>query len=382
MKARRRGQNEGSIFERKDGRWVGQIELGWELGKRKRRYVYGHSHEEVRKALTQLKADHDKGLPIEVIDAPRTVGAYLAYWLENRLKMRARPRSYEAFEILIRVHITPALGKIPLRKLEPATIQKFLNERSKSGLSPQTVRHMRTVLRSALNQALKENVIARNPATLVDPPRIPHREIHPLSPDEARQLLKAGANDRLEAVLTVALSLGLRRGEILGLKWSDIDLEKRTIAVNRSLQRVEGRLTELETKTAKSRRVLAAPEAVIAALRRHRARQAQERLTPGPDWHDGDLVFTTELGTPLDPRNLIRSYKRILKNEKMRSVSFHTLRHSAASLLLAQGVELRTIMEILGHSSIALTANLYSHVLDNLKREAADKMDALLATKA
>jgi integrase len=379
MKSRRRGQNEGSIFERKDGRWVGQLNLGRENGKRKRRYVYGQTAEEVRKTLNQLKVDHDKGLPVGRTDAPRTVGAYLTYWLENRLRVRARPRSYESFEILIRRHIAPALGKIPLRDLQPSAIQKFLNEKSNAGLSAQTVCHLRTVLRSALNQALKENAIARNPAMLVDPPRIPDREIHPLSPDDARQLLQAVEQDRLQAIYTVALSLGLRRGEVLGLKWSDINFEAKTLSVARSLQRISGKLTEVETKTKRSRRTLVMPEVVIASLRRHRARQAQERLVVGPDWSDADLVFTTELGTPIDPRNLLRSYKRILKNSNLPKARFHDLRHSAASLLLAQGVQLRTIMEILGHSSIALTANLYSHVLDNLKRDAAEKMDAIFA---
>ncbi len=383
---RRRGQNEGSIFQRKDGRWVGQLSLGWELGRRKCRWVYGHTAEEVRKALNQLKTDQDKGLPV-ASDGPKRLAGYLDDWLENRIKPRAKARSYESFEILIRKHIKPALGNLLLRDVQPATIQKFLNAKFNDGLSAQTVCHLRTVLRSAFNQALKENIIGRNPAALVDPPRIPDRQMQPLSPDEARDLLQAVAEERLEAVFTVALSLGLRRGEILGLKWADVDFDERTMSISRSLQRVDGKLTEVETKTRRSRRTVAMPETVIASLRRHRARQAQERLAMGPDWHDGDLIFTTELGTPVEPRNLLRTYERIVANAnedrpaetKMRKVRFHDLRHSAASLLLAQGVPLRTIMEILGHSSIAMTANLYSHVLENLKRDAADAMDKVLA---
>jgi integrase len=211
-------------------------------------------------------------------------------------------------------------------------------------------------------------------------------EIVPLNPQQARLLLEAANTERLQALYSVALALGLRQGEALGLRWCDVDFDSRTLTIRQSLKRIGGRrfgqpgkLEFVEPKTDRSRRTLVMPESIANALRSHRVSQIQERLSAGPRWKENGLVFATTIGTPLEPRSVVVDFKRILAKASLPSVvRFHDLRHSAASLLLAQGVEMRVIMELLGHSTIALTANTYSHVLPDLKRDAANKMEAIL----
>ena len=206
------------------------------------------------------------------------------------MKAKAKPRSYESFSTIARLHIKPALGQIQLHKLAPQHIQRLLDDKSKQGLSPQTVSNIRTVLRSALSQALKWNLVSRNSAALVNTPRIPHKKIEPLNPEHARKLLETAKGSRFQAIYTVALTLGLRRGEVLGLRWADVDLDGRALRVNQSMQRIatgsseKGKRSELrttETKTDGSRRTIALPDSVVRGLKLHRVRQAEARLAAG-----------------------------------------------------------------------------------------------------
>ena len=387
----RRGRKEGSIFKRKDGRWVGSLNLGWEDGKRKRRHFYAATAAEVRGELLKARSDLSRGLPI--LTERQTVVEFLKDWLEHTLKNRAKPRSFESFTTIVNKHIVPTLGRIRLDKLTPQQIQGLLEKKrqpyttktksgkaiEKHGLSAQSVASIRTVLRSALGQALKWGMVARNVATLIDPPRIPRPQTHVIDADGARKLLGAARGERFEAILVLALTLGMRRGEILGLRWSDIDFEKRSIRINQALQRVGGKLQVTEVKTERSRRVVAVPDSVVRALKARRAQQAQDRLVAGSDWKDSDLVFTNSYGRALEPITLHRDYKRLLQTAELSTETrFHDLRHTAASLLLSEGVHLRMIMELLGHSSISLTANTYAHVMPAAMRDVADRMESIL----
>jgi integrase len=375
--SKRRGQGEGTIFQRRDGRWISRVTLGWEGGRQIRWEAYSATEAEAQEKLLEARHSRSRGLPVAV--ERQTLAQFLEHWLSEVVKPSRRPRTYQSYELTARLHIVPALGKIRPEKLTPQEVQALLNRKTQEGeLSPRSVAYIRGILRQALNQALRWGLVGRNAAALTSAPRIPHREIQPLDAADARRFLDTAKGTRLEALYTVALNLGLRRGELLGLRWSDIDLENSSLRVLQAVQRVGGKLAAAETKTVSSRRTLTLPLSVVATLRSHRARQLQERLIAGSAWQESGLVFTSRVGTPYEPRNLQRDFERILKHSQVPKVRFHDLRHSAASLLLSQGVPLRLIQEILGHSSIAMTADLYAHIAPSLMREAAEKMESIL----
>jgi integrase len=203
-------------------------------------------------------------------------------------------------------------------------------------------------------------------------------EIRSFTPDEARRFINAVRDERLEALYLLTITLGLRRGEVLGLKWTEVDFDVLTLQIKPALQRVNGRLELSETKTERSRRPLPLLDFVTKSLRHHRTRQLEERLIAGSGWHDSGFAFTTRIGTPIDPANLLDDFKRILKKAELPDIRFHDLRHSAASLLLALNIHPRVVMELLGHSQISLTMNTYSHVVPGLLREAVDKLGVAL----
>lgn len=376
--ARRRGANEGSIFKRDDGRWCAVVDLGWRDGKRKRKYVYGATRQVVAEQLTKLLREKAQGLPVAV--DRQTVERFLRDWLENSVKASVRPATYVSYEQVVRTYLIPALGRIPLRQLSPQHVQEMLNRHFAGGcLAPRSVAYIRIVLRAALNQARKWNLVVRNAAELAQPPRLERFRIEPLSPEQARALLESAKGDRLEALYAVALACGLRMGEVLALSWAGIDLEHGQMTISQALQRQKGRgLVLIDTKTDRSRRTIALPSPLIAALRAHRVRQLQERLVAGSRWQDRGFVFTSSIGSGLEPRSLHRAFKAMLAEAGLPDIRFHDLRHSAASLMLAQGVPLRVVMEVLGHSSIGVTANTYSHVMPSLVRDATEKVAHLL----
>lgn len=373
----KRGMGEGSIYKRKDGRWAATIDLGWLDGRRKRKTFYGNTRRKVQEQLTIALRDVQQGFPIA--SERQSLRQFLEYWLTESVKPTVRPRTFQSYDEIVRLHIMPSLGRTPLVKLTPQAVQSLINEKLDSGLSPRRVQYIHAVLRRALGQAEAWSLIPRNVAKLVKPPRVERFEIQPFTPEEARAFLSAIQGDRLEALYTVALAVGLRKGEALGLKWDDVDLEAGTIMIRFSLQRIEGELKLVEPKSAKSRRTIAMPAISVNALRAHRARQLEERLVAGSVWQESGFTFTTPVGTPLDGPNVSRHFHRTLKKAGMSRQRFHDLRHTAASLMLVQGIHPRVVMETLGHSQISLTMNTYSHVIPVLKQEAARKMDAVLA---
>jgi integrase len=251
-----------------------------------------------------------------------------------------------------------------------------------AGLSPRTVLHLRAVLRRALNQACRWGLLARNVATFVQPPRVPHHEVQPLSVDEAGALLRHISGDRLEALYVLAMATGMRQGELLGLRWDDVDLSARSLAVRTALHRRGGSPALVEPKSARGHRTIPLPDIAVSALRAHKVRQAEDRLLAGSRWRGEPwgLVFTSTVGTPLDGTAVTHRFQRLLASAGLPKQRFHDLRHAAASYMLAGHVPMRVVMETLGHSDIRLTANTYSHLAPALAREAADRMDDLLTT--
>lgn len=376
--ARRRGPGEGTITQRADGRWMARLDLGIVNGKRKRQTLYGKTRKEVAEKLTKSQHDRQQGLPIAV--ARQTVGQFLDRWLEDVVRPTVRAKTLHSYAQMVRLHLKPALGHHQLAKLTPQHVQAMLNEKLNSGLSPRTVQYLRAILRRALGQALKWELVTRNVATLVDPPRVTRPEMVSFDPTQARRFLDAVKGDRLEAMYSVALALGLRQGEALGLRWQDIDLDSGILRVSVALQKVRGEQPRLvEPKTRQSRRTLALPQAIVARLRAHRARQCEEILRLGSGWNGSawNLVFTNAVGGPLDARHVVRGFKAILTKAGLPDIRFHDLRHSCASLLVAQGVHPRTVMDLLGHSTIKLTMDTYAHVMPEQHRQTATLMQGL-----
>lgn len=376
-KKNRRAHGEGGIFQRaSDGRWVGTIELGWVDGKRKRRVIYGATQEAVRMEITKLVAERDRGV-IRSTDR-QTVAQFLEAWLRDVVAPSCRPATLKSYRELVDRHIVPTLGKKHLAKLSVQDVQRLLNTKHDEGLSPRSVQYIRGVLRSALNRAVKWELVPRNVASLAEPPRSTPKEMRFLTTDEALRFLVAAKGDRLEALYRVAVALGLRQGEAFGLRWSDVDLDRATLVVRNALQRVDGQAVLVPPKTARSRRTISVPPQLIGALKRHRIVQLEERMIAGSRWQDLDLVFASPIGTPLDPSNIRRQFLALLKKADLPPMRFHDLRHTAASLLVAEGVHPRTVMEILGHSQIAITMNTYSHVSSETMKDATNRMGALL----
>lgn len=368
----RRANGEGSIFRRSDGRWCATVTL--DDGRRK--VIYTRSRQEASQKMKDAQTARDLG--VLVTDERQTVAEYLAEWLAETAKPRIRPSTYTSYESIVRKHIVPAIGRVPVRKLTPQHVQRLLNEKHAAGLNP---KRMHGVLRAALNQAVKFGIVPRNVATMVTPPRIARYEIEAFTPDQIRTLLASLKGHRLEALYSVAVAMGLRQGEALGLRWEDVDFAGGTLRVRYALQRIDRKFELVEPKTQKSRRTLYLPALTLTALREHRTRQLEERLAYGPDWARTDLVFTTPVGTPIDSRNLTLSFQRLLKRIGLPKRRFHDLRHSCATLLLVQGVPARVVMETLGHSQITLTLNTYSHVPSELQREAATRMNDFLSER-
>ncbi len=375
---KRRGSGEGTITQREDGRWMARIDLGAVNGRRKRLSIYGKTRKEVAEKLIVEQRKIQQGLPVDI--ERQTVEYFLDRWLAEVVIGSVRPRTYHSYAQLVRIHLQPTLGKHLLGKLAPQHVQALLNTLREQGLSPRTVQYVRAVLRRALGQALKWGLVTQNVATLVEPPKSERHEPHFLTGEQARCFLAATEDDRLEALYAVAVALGLRQAEILGLRWQDVDAESGTIAVRRQLQRLDGTLQLVDLKTRQSRRTVAVPASVLMKLRAHRARQASERAALGPYWRgtSDEFVFTSTVGTPLEPRNLVRSFKAILAKAELPDMRFHDLRHSCASLLYAQGVSAREIMETLGHSQITMTLNTYTHIAPESRRRVADAMDVAL----
>jgi integrase len=376
----KRLRGEGSVWLRADGRWCGAINLGWEHGKRRRKYFYGQTAEQVQAAILRARADLAQGLP--VVAERQTVEEFLGRWLEDSVKPSVRPLTYEQYRQHVKLYLAPLLGRHQLAKLAPQHVRAFIKQKLADGLSPRTVQLSLVILRRALGQAVKDGLVGRNVAKLADPPRWKRPEIKPWEPAEAARFLDAIRTERLEAAYLLALSLGLRRGEVLGLRWSDVDLEGKTVTISQALARVGGKLEFIEPKSRQSRRTVPIHDGLVAALRNHRRRQFEERLAAGSRWHDGGLVFTTGIGTPLEPRALNEDFERVVMAAGLRRIRLHDLRHSCATFLLAQGVHPRVVMELLGHSQISLTMETYSHVLPDAMREAIGRMEALLGKAA
>jgi integrase len=348
-----------------------------------RRKVTGRTQEEVgnRADMLRRNAELGPGLPAEV-----TIKRFLEHWISDVLPLtNLTLTTRNQYERMARLYIMPTIGRRRLDQLSPADVRGMLTKLRDQGLSPATLRQARAVLSRALRTAEVDGLIARNPARLVDGVKQTASEGRTLTPEQARTLLRAAQGHEYEALVPTLLSLGLRKGEALGLSWRDVDLEGSAprLAVRRSLKKDgRGGLYLDEPKTARSRRTVRIPAPLVDALRAHRVRRNEQRLAFGPgwggQWASHELVFTNTVGGPLDPDRVNRRMQELTVDAGLGKWTPHELRHSAASLLFAQGVPLKVISETLGHSSIRVTADVYSHLLDDSRAEAATAMESAL----
>jgi integrase len=373
----KRGNNEGTIYRSKDRAGYRAAYTVHTANGSKRRYISGKTRKEVAEKLAKATADRDGGL---VFDAGSLrLGEYLERWLYDSVRDTVRQRTWERYEQIIRVHLTPALGKLKLKNLAPTHMRGLYREKLDSGLSPRTVNYIHTTLHKALKDAVADGLIPRNAASAVKAPRPKKKEIRPLSSEQARAFLEAARGDRFEALYVLAVHCGLRKGELLGLRWDDLDLEGRALSVRRTLSESRSGHIFEPPKNGKGRSVKLTSQAV-EALRGHLQRQLAEIQKASSLYRDLCLVFPTRIGSPMSAQNLIgRSFKPLLKRAGLpHSVRLHDLRHTCATLLLVKGVHPKIVQELLGHATIAITLDTYSHVLPNMQSEAVSAMETVL----
>jgi integrase len=376
----KRGNGEGSIYYRNsDRKWVGSVTLG--TGKRK--VFYGKTRKEVQEKLKIVLHEQQQGTLVTA--APQTVAQFLTDWLENTHRRRVRPRTYERYREAVYMHIIPSLGHYQLQKLTAQQVQALYTKKADEGLAPATIIYYHSVLHNALDMAVKWGLVSRNVCDLVSPPRKQRFEIQPLTVEQMQKLLTTVYGHKWEALFTLALATGMRRGELLGLKWQDINFAVGVLQVRRVLSRVPTNMperehvyVEAEPKTQKSRRsVMIAPFA-LEALKKHRDGQLEAKLKAGAFWQEYDYVFCTLHGTHLNPNHVVEEFKKLLNRARLPNIRFHDLRHSAATLLLSLGVHPKVVQELLGHSQISMTMDVYSHVLPGMQQDAMSKLDAAL----
>lgn len=369
-KKRERANGEGSIYQRNDGRWAASITLA----NHKRKTFYGKTKAQVREKLRVALNEQKEGT---LVTGPQqSVKAFLEYWLEEVHKPTIKIGTYTGYRIILDKHIIPAIGYIQLQKLTVQHVQSFYTAKVQENLSAPRIRSIHRVLHKALTYAVRLNYVSRNVCDFVSLPRLVKRDIEPLTLEQAQKLIQAAKGHTLECMIPVALATGMRRGELTALRWKDIDMDKKVLQVRHSVNRYgSSGWVESSPKTERSVRSIALPDFVIDALKQHRARQLEKRLAAGSRWEENGLVFPNGRGRFLESSHLYALFSHLLERAGLPQIRFHDLRHSAATLLFSMGVHPKVVQELLGHSSIKTTMDIYSHMLPSIQREAMDKMD-------
>jgi integrase len=378
----RRGRFEGAVYQRGDGRWVAAVSLGQQGGKRARRVVYGATRREAQAKLKELVRDHDAGLLLGSDRQP--AGEYLEQWIRT-VKHSLRATTHTRYAGLLRLHAIPQLGPVPLGDVTPQHLERLYADRlarTPRPLSPRSVRHLHMVLHRAFRHAVRLRLIGRNPADAVDAPRPDRHPIRAMSREDAQALLRAAQGHDMETLIVMALQTGMRQGELLALRWQDVDWSAGRVQVLHTLQRLPRRWSIEAPKTNASRRSIVLAPSTLALLRAHRTRQLEQRLAVGSEWRDHGFVFTRPDGEPLDGRALGRDtgFRGIVERAGLPPMRWHDLRHAAATLLLSANVHPKVVQDMLGHSTIAITLDTYSHVVPRLQEQAASTMEALLTS--
>jgi integrase len=363
----RRSNQEGTIYEDANGVWWAQLPPDAQ-GKRPRRSA--KTRKEAAEKYREM--ERQRAQQIDMTSNRQTLATFLHTWLDEVAAKKVKAKTIESYREVIRLYILPHLGTMRLDKLGAVHIQRWLNALC-SQVSTTTARNAYTRLRTALETARRWRLVAENVAALVDPPIPNHRPAVTLTPEQGKAFLATVADHRLFALFLLALRTGMREGELLGLLWADCDLAAGEIRITGQMQKIGGKLVRTTTKTKKSKRTIYLDDDLIAALTAHQRNQLEEkrlRRRPGYEWHEHGLVFASEVGTPYFARNLLGKFKKQLQKAGLPDMRFHDLRHTAGSLMLAEGANIIEVSEVLGHSSPAITAAIYAHSFEDGKRRA------------
>jgi integrase len=373
-KQTRRVRGEGSVFQREDGRWVASVPLGG--GKKKQEYY--DTKPQAERAKRKMLNDLEQGKLLTTQD--QTLGSYLEYWLGVR-HSSLKLTTYSMYRRYLMDYVVPVLGHVKLRKLTGDMFQSLYTKLEDEDFSPNTVRLIHSIVKKALSDALRWKKIVFNPVKDADPPKYRKRTMTVLTLEQAKMLIESARSVRMKCLLQVAL-LGLRRGELLALRWGDVDLEKAELRVEQALSYVPNPDTGdcvffvTDPKTEAGRRVVSLPQFVVDALRGYQKYQLGLRARSS-NWQEKDLVFATEDGGYIEPQNVYAAFKVLLKEAGLPDIRFHDLRHSAISIWLAMGINLKVVQELVGHSDIRVTMNIYGHAFPGMHRDAMDDFDRL-----
>lgn len=380
-KGKRRDKGDGSLYPRKNraGKvigWFGAYTADGESGTKERKRVYAKTKEAAKVLLAKAIADAEDVANPASRESDLVVSEYLTSWLSD-CEASLKVTSYRRYEHSVEKHLSPGIGGVPLSELSPNHVQSLYQAKLRDGLSPRTVIHLHEALRRALNRAVKHGLIPRNPCDGVEPPKASKSAMQPLNRGQSRKFVEAVAGTKWEALFLLAITSGMRQGELLGLRWQDVDLEYARVRVNRSFVSWSGRgvgATFVEPKSAASRRVVALTPIAASGLRRHEGNMRTCGLHG-----DESPIFSTAAGTPPLPQNItVRHFQPILERACLPRIRFHDLRHTCATLLLGEGVHPKIVQELLGHASIRLTLDTYSHYLPDMQDKAVDAIQSVL----
>lgn len=386
-KAHKNAHGAGTIRKRPDGRWEGRCTIGFNeaTGKQVQKSVYGKTQKEVREKMSKIIAEVDEGTYAE--PTKLTVGMWLDEWLDTYVQHAVKPYTVDSYRSICKNHIKPRLGQTKLSKLTAPKVQSFYNELlTDSGLSAKTVKNVHGILHRALNQAMRVGFIKTNVAALCDPPKHQRQEVKPLEQDDVSALLKAIQGHDFELIYKVTLFTGLRQGEVLGLTWDAVDLDKRTIYVNKQLTKTTktggGKYILSPTKNSRGRNIYIAPY-VCELLREQKNRQQRMKARAGDEWNnEWNLVFTNEFGKHLTHGTAYKHFKAIAKQIGLPDARFHDLRHSYAVISLESGDSIKTVQENLGHATSSFTLDVYGHVSQRMREQSADRMERYIQNVA